>query len=72
MLTGTSPFPQPGRPLRRLATRALIYTYQKGETRTLYDALQSFIKVASDTKAQEIDAAKMYVQSRVLSFTKSF
>lgn len=34
--------------------------YTKGETRTLFDALQSFVKIVGDFKAQDKDVNKMY------------
>ncbi|KAG8932860.1 hypothetical protein FRC02_000421 [Tulasnella sp. 418] len=50
-ITGVSPFPSPGRPIRNSVARCLINIYSRGETKTRFDVMQSFIKTASDPKA---------------------
>jgi hypothetical protein len=59
--TGVAPFPQPGRPLRNLVARSLVLLYTKGDTKTIYDVLQTYIRVAGDFKATDNDSAKTYV-----------
>jgi HEAT repeat-containing protein 5 len=57
------PFPLPGRALRNLAARCFVALYTQGETRTLFDTLQAFMKVVGDLKTPDKDTNKMYVLS---------
>lgn len=61
IVTRGSSFPSPGRPLRNVAARCLVLLYMKGDTKTIYDSLQTFIKVSGDAKAQDNELAKLYV-----------
>ena len=65
LIAGASPFPQPGRPLRNVAARSLVLLYTKGDSKSLYDALQTFLKTAGDAKALDTDMAKMYENGTV-------
>ncbi|TFK60204.1 clathrin-coated vesicle protein [Pluteus cervinus] len=53
------PYPVPGRALRRLVAKCLIALYKRGETRTLFDTLQSFLKIVGEFKAIVKDAVKI-------------
>ncbi|KAG8907510.1 hypothetical protein FRB99_003883 [Tulasnella sp. 403] len=57
LLTGTTPFPSPGRPLRNLATRCLITLYTRGETKSRFDNIRLLLNTASDLKTS--DAVKV-------------
>ncbi|KIY49942.1 ARM repeat-containing protein [Fistulina hepatica ATCC 64428] len=48
---GADALPAPGRALRNVAARCLIILYTRGETRSLFDILQTFLRIASDYKA---------------------
>jgi HEAT repeat-containing protein 5 len=56
------PFPSPARPYRNRVSRCLVQIYQSGESRTLYDTLQTFLKIAGDAKALDRDVHKMQVR----------
>ncbi|KAL5476373.1 hypothetical protein ACEPAI_3473 [Sanghuangporus weigelae] len=59
VVSGASPYPNPGRPFRQLASRCLVLLYSKGETRTLFDTLQGLLKVVGDLKTPEMDFKKV-------------
>lgn len=56
----SSPTPTPGRALRNLVGRCLVALYTRGETRTLFDTMQAFLKIVSDLKAVDKEINKMY------------
>jgi HEAT repeat-containing protein 5 len=56
----SSPTPTPGRALRNLVGRCLVALYTRGETRSLFETMQSFLKIVGDLKAVDKDANKMY------------
>ncbi|TCD62248.1 hypothetical protein EIP91_007144 [Steccherinum ochraceum] len=51
IVTSPAPYPLPGRPIRSLVAQCLIAVYTRGETKTLFDTIQSFLKVAGDLKS---------------------
>ncbi|PFH53326.1 hypothetical protein AMATHDRAFT_55203 [Amanita thiersii Skay4041] len=53
VVTALSPYPLPGRALRNLVGRCLVTLYTRGETRSLFDTLQVFMKIVSDYKNQD-------------------
>lgn len=53
---GSDRFPQPGRPIRQATARCFVSLYSRGETRTLFDTLQTLVKVVGDSKPGEKDA----------------
>ncbi|GLB35175.1 putative clathrin-coated vesicle protein [Lyophyllum shimeji] len=59
IVTAPEPFPAPGRALRNLAGRCLIALYTRGETRTLFDTLQAFMKIVGDPKAVVKEPSKI-------------
>lgn len=60
VITTPEPYPTPGRALRNITARSLIALYTYGESRTLFDTLQAFIKVVIDFKTPDKDMNKMY------------
>ncbi|KAF9269100.1 clathrin-coated vesicle protein [Marasmius fiardii PR-910] len=56
IIISPEPYPSPGRALRNVVARCLILLYRRGETRTLFDTLQAFLKVTSDFKTPNMDA----------------
>ena len=62
VIYGLSPYPNPGRPFRQIASRCLVLLYSKGETRTLFDTLQSLLKIGGDMKAPDMDFKKVQVR----------
>lgn len=61
IITAPEPYPPPGRALRNLVGRCLVALYTRGETRTLFDTLQAFMKIVGDFKAPDKDTNKTYV-----------
>lgn len=59
VITAPAPFPSPGRALRNLVARCLVLIYTRGETRSLFDTLGIFLKVAAEYKAVDRDVNKM-------------
>lgn len=57
VILAQEPFP-PGRPLRNIVSRCFIAIYSLGETRTLYDTLQTFLRLIGDHKATDRDIQK--------------
>ncbi|KAF7331836.1 Clathrin-coated vesicle protein [Mycena kentingensis (nom. inval.)] len=53
------PYPIPGRALRNCVARCFVLLYSRGETRTLFDTLQSFMKVVIDFKGADRDLYKI-------------
>lgn len=61
VIAGQSPYPVPGRPFRQLAARCLVHLYTRGESRTLYDTLQTLLRSVSEVKStnSEVEFRKM-------------
>lgn len=68
VITAPEPYPIPGRVLRNITARSLIALYTHGESRTLFDTLQAFIKVVADFKTPDKDMNKMYA-SQISPYT---
>ena len=51
ILSGTENYPQPGRAIRNLIGRCFVLLYMRGDTRTMFDTLQSLLKIVGDLKA---------------------
>ncbi|KAG6887575.1 hypothetical protein C0992_011744, partial [Termitomyces sp. T32_za158] len=64
IITAPEQYPAPGRALRNIAGRCLVTLYTRGETRTLFDTLQVFMKVVGDFKATDKETIKMCVLER--------
>lgn len=58
IINGLEPYPTPGRPLRNLVARCLVVMYTRGETRTLFDTMQAFLKIIGEVKVFDRDANK--------------
>lgn len=43
-----SKYPEPGRAIRRLVGRCLVVLYERGETRSLFDTVQKYVKVINE------------------------
>ncbi|KAH7905717.1 armadillo-type protein [Hygrophoropsis aurantiaca] len=59
VLTGSDPYPSPGRGLRNLASRCFVLLYKDGETRTLFDTIRAFLKTAGDIKSSDKDLIRI-------------
>ena len=46
-----APAPRPGRPARQLIARCLVTLFRRGETRSLFDVVQSLVRVMGDLRA---------------------
>ncbi|KAJ6560948.1 clathrin-coated vesicle protein [Mycena sp. CBHHK59/15] len=66
------PYPVPGRALRNCVARCFILLYTRGETRTLFDTLQTVIKVIADFKTADRDSHKIAAFSVIGDLMKVF
>ncbi|KAJ6577043.1 clathrin-coated vesicle protein [Mycena vulgaris] len=66
------PYPIPGRALRNCVARCFVALYTRGETRTLFDTLQAFIKVIIDFKTPDRDSHKIAAFSVIGDLMKVF
>lgn len=53
LVSSVPPFPQAGRPFRILAAKCLVLLYIRGETRTLFDTMQTLVKIIADQKESD-------------------
>lgn len=65
IIAAPDPYPVPGRAIRNLVGKCLVSLYTRGETRTMFDALQAFMKVAGDFKTTDRDGSKIAALSCV-------
>ncbi|CAK5267776.1 unnamed protein product [Mycena citricolor] len=66
------PYPMPGRVLRNSVARCLVALYTRGETRTLFDTLQAFMKVIIDFKTPDRDSHKIAAFSVIGDIMETF
>ncbi|KAF8630604.1 hypothetical protein AX15_002831 [Amanita polypyramis BW_CC] len=59
VVSAPEPYPLPGRALRNLVARCFILMYTRGETRSLFDTLQAFMKIVGDFKTPEKEAKRI-------------
>ncbi|OBZ74420.1 HEAT repeat-containing protein 5B [Grifola frondosa] len=59
VVTSQEPYPNPGRPIRSLVASCLIAIYMCGETKTLFDTLQAFLKIIGETKPPHKDSSRI-------------
>ncbi|TDL16333.1 clathrin-coated vesicle protein [Rickenella mellea] len=59
VITAPEPYPTPGRPLRELVARCLVVLYTRGETKTMFDTLQAFLKITGEFKVYDRDINKV-------------
>ncbi|KAG5643615.1 hypothetical protein DXG03_000582 [Asterophora parasitica] len=72
IVTAPEPYPPPGRALRNLVGRCLVALYTRGETRTLFDTLQAFMKIVGDFKAADKETNKIAAFSCIGDIMASF
>jgi hypothetical protein len=60
IISAAEGYPPPGRALRNLVARSLVVMYTRGETRTLFDTLQAFLRLVGDVKNLEKDVLRVY------------
>ena len=53
-------YPPPGRAIRNLVGRSLVVMYTRGETKTLFDTLQAFLRLVGDVRNLEKDVLRVY------------
>jgi len=53
---GLAPLPAPGRLIRNKVARCFLILFNRGETRSLYDTLQTLSRIANDNKSANIQA----------------
>lgn len=58
LVTALEPYPAPGRPVRSLVAQCLVLIYTYGDTKTLYDSIQTLLKPL-DSKSTYKDAHKV-------------
>lgn len=66
IISAPDPYPAPGRAIRNLVGRSLITLYTRCETRTLFDTLQSFLRIVGDLKTNEREVVKMCVVYKLM------
>jgi hypothetical protein len=49
----------PGRPVRNLLAKCYVSLYGKGDTRTVFDTINTFLKFAADAKIIDKDSSKV-------------
>ncbi|KZT05196.1 clathrin-coated vesicle protein [Laetiporus sulphureus 93-53] len=59
IIQAPEPYPAPGRPVRALVAKCFIAIYTRGETKTIFDTIQSFLKVVGEPKAGYKDSSKL-------------
>ncbi|KAF5360716.1 hypothetical protein D9756_004477 [Leucocoprinus leucothites] len=66
IVSSPEPYPTPGHAFRNLVGKCLVEMYTRAETRTMFDVLQAFMKVAGDFKAPaDRDGSKLAALSCV-------
>ena len=58
IIAASEPFPLPGRPVRRLVASCLMAFYMRGETKSLFDTIQAFLKLLAETKPPAKDSSR--------------
>ncbi|KAF9444651.1 clathrin-coated vesicle protein [Macrolepiota fuliginosa MF-IS2] len=51
IIASPEPYPTPGRAIRNFVGKCFLELYTRGETRTMFDTLQAFMKIVGDFKA---------------------
>ncbi|KAF8630901.1 hypothetical protein AX17_005259 [Amanita inopinata Kibby_2008] len=59
IIRAPEPYSLPGRVIRNVVARCFVAIYTRGETRSLFDTLQAFMKIVGDLKSQEKEAKKI-------------
>ncbi|CAL1697978.1 unnamed protein product [Somion occarium] len=59
VLSGSGPYPPPGRPLRNLVARCFVALYSRGNTKSLFETLQALFKTAGEQKIATQDISRV-------------
>ncbi|CCM02125.1 uncharacterized protein FIBRA_04202 [Fibroporia radiculosa] len=59
VVSAPEPFQSPGRPIRNLVAQCLIALYTRGETKTMFDTLQAFLKIVGEPKSNYKESSKI-------------
>lgn len=59
IVTAPEPFPLPGRPVRRLVASCLQTLYMRGETKSLFDTIQAFLKLLAEAKPPAKESSRV-------------
>ncbi|KAI0668842.1 ARM repeat-containing protein [Trametes maxima] len=59
IVVAPEPFPLPGRPVRRLVASCLRALYTRGETKSLFDTIQAFLKILAEAKPPAKDSSRI-------------
>ncbi|KAI0742742.1 clathrin-coated vesicle protein [Daedaleopsis nitida] len=59
VISAPEPYPLPGRPIRRLVAGTLKALYMRGETKSLFDTIQSFLKLLAETKPTAKESSRI-------------
>ncbi|KAF8889054.1 clathrin-coated vesicle protein [Infundibulicybe gibba] len=59
IISAPDPYPTPGRAIRNIVGRCLITLYTRGETRSLFDTLQAFLRIVGDFKTADRESNKI-------------
>ncbi|KAJ8482572.1 hypothetical protein ONZ51_g5279 [Trametes cubensis] len=62
IVSAPEPFPLPGRPIRRLVASCLQALYTRGETKSLFDTIQAFLKILAEAKPPAKESSRMLAQ----------
>ncbi|KAG8984939.1 hypothetical protein FRB93_006149 [Tulasnella sp. JGI-2019a] len=67
LVTGITPFPSPGRPLRNLAATCFVTIYSRAETKARFETVQSLLKAVSDFKSSDaVKVASLYCIGEIM------
>ena len=59
IVSAAEPYPLPGRPVRRLVAGCLKTLYMRGETKSLFDTIQAFLKLLAETKPPAKESSRL-------------
>ncbi|KAI0717727.1 ARM repeat-containing protein [Cerioporus squamosus] len=59
IVSAPEPFPLPGRPIRRLVASCLKAFCMRGETKSLFDTIQAFLKLLAETKPPAKESSRI-------------
>ncbi|PPQ91330.1 hypothetical protein CVT25_003770 [Psilocybe cyanescens] len=58
-ISAAESYPAPGRAIRNVIGRCLVTLYTRGETRTMFDTMQAFLRLVGDFKTPDKDVVKI-------------
>ncbi|KAI0080179.1 ARM repeat-containing protein [Panus rudis PR-1116 ss-1] len=59
IIAGSSPYPPPGRPIRNLVAQCFLPLYIRGNTKTLFDTIQTLLKIPAEPKQVVPDVTRI-------------